>query len=143
MYHIPVGFYFKVEVSGVGSSDDVLFQEVAGLSAEINVEEVQEGGQNRYTHRLPNGVKYGNLVLKRGMFTDSELAQWCRDAIEDFTFETRDVTVTLLNEEGAPLASWQFVRAWPVKWSISDFKAQDNSLVIESLELAHGGFRKG
>lgn len=143
MYHIPVGFYFKVEVSGVGTGDDALFQEVAGLGAEINVEEVQEGGQNRYVHRLPNGAKYGNLVLKRGLFNDSELAQWCRDAIENFSFDTKDVTVTLLNEEGEPLASWQFTGAWPVKWSISDLKAQDNALVIETLELAYRWFRKG
>ncbi len=143
MYTIPVGFFFRVEVAGIQTSDDVRFQEVSGLSAEIGVEEIEEGGQNGFVHRLPKRAKYGNLVLKRGLFSDSELASWCRDAIEHFEFETRDITVSLLDEDGGTLASWHFLHAWPVKWSISDFKAQDNALVIESLELAYRRFRKG
>ena len=50
--------------------------------------------------------------------------------------------VTLLNEEHLPLARWDFQRAYPVKWSLSDFKAQENALAIESLELAYQMFRK-
>jgi phage tail-like protein len=77
------------------------------------------------------------------MLNDSQVTKWVRDAIENGIFEPRDISVILLNEEHEPLASWAFAKAWPVKWSISDFKAQDNALVIESLELAYRMFRKG
>lgn len=143
MYDIPVVFHFKVEFDEIGSGDDVRFQEVNGLSAEINVEELREGGQNLFSHRLPNGAKYGNLVLKRGMLNDSEVAEWCRDAIENFEFSPKDATVYLLNEEHQSLAAWHFLQTYPVKWSIADLKAQDNALVIETLELAYRRFRKG
>lgn len=143
MYPIPVGFHFKIEFENIGTDNDARFQEVTGLSAEVNVEEIREGGQNRFAHRLPNGAKYGNLVLKRGLLDDSDVAAWCRDAIENFIFEPKDVTVYLLNEEHEPLATWHFLKAWPVKWSITDFKAQDNALVVETLELAYRRFRKG
>lgn len=143
MYPVPVGFHFKVEFENVGEGNDARFQEVTGLSAEVTVEELREGGQNLYVHRLPAGAKYGNLILKRGLLGDSEVAGWCRDAIENFSFDPKDITVYLLNEEHVPLAAWYFLKAWPVKWSISDFKAQDNALVIESLELAYRRFRKG
>lgn len=143
MLDVPVVFHFKVEF-GVNSEDqDNRFQEVSGLSAEVTVEELKEGGLNQYVHKLPNGAKYGNLVLKRGFINDSTISEWCRQAIEDFTFETKDVAVTLLNEEHEPIADWQFLRAWPVKWSISDFKAQENALVVESLELSYSMMRKG
>ena len=142
MYQIPVGFHFMVAFGLGEQSDDHLFQEVTGLSAEISLEEYQEGGLNEYVHRMPSGAKYGNLVLRRGMFNNSRVAGWCRKAIEDFHFEPTTVTVTLLNEAHAPLASWTFQRAYPVKWSVSDLKAQDNALVIESLELAYSHFRK-
>ncbi len=141
MYNIPVSFHFKVDF-GLGDQE-ARFQEVTGLSAEITVEELREGGLNEYAHRLPTGAKYGNLVLKRGFLEDSAVADWVRDAVENFSFEPRDITVILLNEEHQPLASWEFVKAWPVKWSVSDFKAQDNALVIESLELAYRRFRRG
>ena len=142
MYELPIGFHFSVEF-GLGEQEsDHFFQEVSGLGAEVTLEEFKEGGLNEYVHRMPTGAKYGNLVLRRGMFNDSEVAKWCRKAIEDFQFETTTVKVTLLNEAHESLASWNFIRAYPVKWSISDFKAQDNALVIESLELAYAHFRK-
>ena len=143
MYDIPVVFHFKVEFGPSSADADNRFQEVAGLSAEVTTEEYGEGGLNEYAHRMPTGIKYGNLVLKRGLVSDSEVGSWCRKAVQDFSFEPRDVTVTLLNENHEPLASWQFLRAYPVKWSLSDFKAQENALAIESLELAYSRFRRG
>ena len=143
MLDVPVVFHFKVEFGDSSPDRDNRFQEVTGLSAEMIVEEFREGGLNQYVHKLPNGAKYGNLVLKRGYINDSDVTKWCRNAIENFVFETKDISVSLLNDEHEPLANWQFLRAWPVKWSVSDFKAQENALVVESLEFAYAMFRKG
>ena len=137
-YYPPVGFHFRVEFSSFPSSEDTRFQEVGGMAAELGVEELTEGGENRFSHRLPGRARYGNLILKRGLFTDSELIGWCRDAIENFDFTPDTVNVTLLNENHEPVAeTFSFVNAWPVKWSISDFKAQENGIVVETLELAY------
>ena len=140
----PVGFHFRVEfgLSGVADGDS-RFQEVSGINTELGSEELQEGGENRFIHRLPNPPKYANLVLKRGLFVDSGLIQWCRDALENFLFDPTTVNVTLLNEKHEPLGcTYSFVRAWPVKWAVSDFKAQDNALVIETLELSYSYFTR-
>jgi phage tail-like protein len=143
-YIPPVGFHFRVEFGFLPSdSNDARFQEVSGLTAELGVEEITEGGENRFSHRLPTRAKYGNLVLKRGLLVDSELIEWCRDAIENFEFEPTTVDVTLLNEKHEPLAdTLSFMRTWPVKWSISDFKAQENAIVVESMELAYNYFTR-
>ena len=140
----PVGFHFRVTITlpEVGDKDS-RFQEVTGLSAELGTEELQEGGENRFVHRLPTLPKYGNLVLKRGLLIDSGLIKWCRDAIENFSFEPTTVDVTLLNEKHEPLGfTYSFVKAWPIKWAISDFKAQENGLVIETLELSYNYFTR-
>jgi len=136
-YDIPVTFRFQVEVEGADADQDALFHEVSGLAAEVTTEDVREGGVNDRVHRLPTGVQRGNLVLRRGYLDDSQITTWCRDAIEGFRFEPRQVTVRLLDAEHAPLASWRFDGAYPVKWSLSNLGAQDNALVIESLELAY------
>jgi len=142
-YHPPVGFHFKVEFKLDGAKDnDTLFQEVSGLTAEVGVEELTEGGENRFSHRLPTRAKYGNLILKRGFLKDSKLIEWFANAVEGFEFEPVDVFVTLLDEKQAPLLGWNFVRAWPVKWSVSDFKSMDNSIVVDSIELAYNYFRR-
>jgi len=143
-YYPPVGFHFQVSfinLAGV-QDNDARFQEVSGLSAEINTEEVVEGGENRFSYRLPTRAKYGNLILKRGMLTDSGLIGWFRDAVENFDFTPSDLLVTLLNEKHQPLAGWKFLKAWPVKWAISDFKAQEGAVVVETVELAYTFFKR-
>jgi phage tail-like protein len=144
VYYPPVGFHFRVEFILDGTVEsDIRFQEVSGLSAELGTEEVVEGGENRFSHRLPTRAKYANLTLKRGLLTESGLIDWCRDAIENFDFTPATVNVTLLNEQHEPVAdTLSFIRAWPVKWSVSDFKAQDNALVIETLELSYNYFSR-
>src|SRR5207248_325724 len=52
------------------------FTEVSGLSVSIDVEELAEGGQNQYTHKLPGRMKWPNLVLKRGITETDNLFQW-------------------------------------------------------------------
>ncbi len=142
-YYPPLGFHFKVEFPGIGKGDpDVRFQEVAGLTAEIGLEELQVGGENRFTYRLPTRAKYSNLVLKRGMLKDSGLIAWFNNAIQNFEFKPVDVTVSLLNENHQVSASWIFLKAYPVKWIFSDLKAQDNSIVIETIELCYQYFRR-
>lgn len=150
-YYPPVGFHFRVEFAFLASgSNDFRFQEVGGLGAEISTEEVTEGGENRFVHRLPTRAKYSNLVLKRGLLTDSRLFNWISNAVENIEAnpgvadeEPTTVNVTLLNEKHEPLVdTYSFVRAWPVKWSVSDFKAMDNSIVIETLELSYQYFTR-
>jgi len=142
-YYPPVGFHFKVEFRDVGSRDaDTRFQEVSGLTAEIGTEDLQVGGENRFTYRLPTRGKYNNLVLKRGMLKDSKLIAWFNSAIEDFEFKPTDVNVFLLNENHEVTSSWTFIQAYPVKWVISDLKAMDNSLVIETIELVYQYFNR-
>ena len=142
MHDIPVVFHFRVEVAGFTDDQDIRFQEVTGLTAEVSTEEFREGGLNEHAHRIPTGAKYGNVVLKRGMVAGSALADWCRKAVEDFVFEPRDVTVSLLDSSHNPLVSWSFLGAYPAKWAVADLKAQENALAIESLELVYKRFRK-
>lgn len=142
MLDLPVVFHFRVSFGSSTEDGDGRFQEVDGLAAEVTVEEYREGGLNVYAHRLPTGVKFGNLVLKRGFLPGTAIAQWCRNAVEQFVFEPKDVDVALLNEEHNPIAQWSFAGAYPVKWSLSGLKAQDNAIAIESLELVYRSFRK-
>jgi phage tail-like protein len=139
----PVSFHFRVEFKLDGVQEpDARFQEVSGLSAELGTEEILEGGENRFSHRLPTRAKYPNLVLKRGLLKDSRLIAWFRDALEEFSFAPVEVVVTLLNEEHEPLVGWSVVNARPAKWSVSDFKAQDGAVAVESIELCYDYFRR-
>lgn len=140
-YYPPVSFYFRVEFPNIsGKGADNSFQSVSGLSVEFDAETFKEGGENRFEHKLPSRSKYPNLVLKRGLLKDSKVVNWCRDAFESMVFQPTAVIVQLLNEKGDPLKTWNIVNAWPAKWSVSDLKSDDNTVVIESLELSYQYF---
>jgi phage tail-like protein len=139
-YYPPWSFYFRVEFGISKTKDDVRFQSVSGLAVEYDMEEFKEGGENRFTHKLPVRTKYADLVLKRGMLTDSEVIKWCLRAFRDRDFEPSDITVTLMNEKSEPLKVWKVVHAVPRKWQASDLNATENAVVIETLELSYRYF---
>lgn len=137
-YYPPLGFHFKVEFANqIGEYE---FQSVSGLNVELETEQVAEGGENRFKHKLPVSTRYPNLVLKRGIRVDSALTKWCREALEDFDIKPTNITISLLNENHEPLMTWNVVHAYPVKWSVSEFNAEKSQLAIESIELAYNYF---
>lgn len=150
-YPIPA-FHFAVTIFDAIPSPvrrtlvDAGFQEVTGLNAEQTFEEVVEGGENRFVHRLPKQTKYGNLVLKRGLINaSSELAMWFGsvfDAGLAVPIEPKNLEVQLLNEDGAPVFVWAIYGAYPAKWDLAPMKSTENDILIETLELAFTFFER-
>jgi len=134
-----VGFYFSVSLPG--EDENIGFQEISGISAQITTEEVASGGENRFIYRLPMATASPNLILKRGMApANSVFMQWCTDIIGSAfanTIKPKTVIVNLLTENGKPTMAWKFYNAYPVTYKISDLHSQKNELVIEMIELAY------
>jgi phage tail-like protein len=74
------------------------------------------------------------------MLTDSKVISWVLDALQNRTFKPVQINVMLLNEEHQPLKTWNIFNAWPKKWAVSDFNAQENSVVIETLDISYNYF---
>jgi phage tail-like protein len=137
---LPLGFRYGVFFFAGGvlpNPIDIRFRKVSGLSATIQTVARKEGGQRLFTHRLPDTVEYGNLVLERGLVVRSPLSIEFEVAFTQLEFLPSNVLVTLLGEDKAPLAGWMFIKAFPVRWSISDLDAQATELVIDTMELAY------
>jgi phage tail-like protein len=144
LYYPPVGFHFRVDFGRIPAGGaDIRFQSVSGINASVpNSESYAEGGENRFTHRLPVRGSYENLVLKRGMLFGSELIGWFKDAIESFKFRPQLITVTLLNADHVPLEAWLFHNAWPTKWNVDGFDAEKGAIVIETVEFSYQYFER-
>jgi phage tail-like protein len=88
---------------------------------------------------MPGLKKYGNLTLKRGVFaSDNEYFEWM-STIKLNKPERRDLTISLLDEEHAPVMTWKILNAWPTKVTSPDLKGSANEAAIETLEIAHEG----
>ncbi|GAA3955208.1 phage tail protein [Chitinophaga oryziterrae] len=142
-YFPPLGFYFKVIISGVSGEQEGSFMEVSGISVSITPDDKQEGGENRFPHRFPNPPKYKNLSLKRGMVVGSGLISWAQTSLTSFTFTPKTVEVLLLNDQGQPISVWVFSNAYPVKLEMSGLKSmKEGEIMVETLELAYSFFEQ-
>ncbi|WP_456434542.1 phage tail protein [Thermosulfuriphilus sp.] len=137
-----LSYRFLVEIAGliVGG-----FEEVSGIEATVEIEEIPEGGENQLVYRLPKGAKYGNLVLKRGLIS-YELWDWFEETLEALNFRKpipfRTVNVIVLGTQGEEVFRLGCERAWPFKWMAPELKAKEATVAIETLEIAYHGLRR-
>lgn len=149
-----LGQKFFVEVDGLLVAG---FSECSAVTIETEIEEYKEGGLNIYTHKLPTRTKYGNITLKRGIDPGQDLYWWYMDSIGGNTHrqivieghETengkkseatgKNVSILIYNPEGIMVKQWDLRRAFPVKWTGPDLKAETGAAAIETLEFAHEG----
>ncbi len=132
----PVGelrFLVKVDDAEIGA-----FAECSGLQAEYDIFEYPEGGENRFVHKFRGGLKYPNLVLKRGVTSEDKLVNWFLKRDIDRA-RRGSVTLSLLGDDGKQVRTWSFAGAFPVKWSGPSFSAKSTNVATETLEICHQG----
>lgn len=130
-------FYFKVSISHVG---DISCSEVSGLETEYEEIIYQAGDSPVFTKlKMPGLRKAGDLTIKKGIFKDDKgLWDWI-NKVKLNTIQREVVTVSLLDESGSPVKTWEAVNAWPKKLTVESSKSDSNTTSIETLVIAHEG----
>ena len=141
-FYPPAGFYFKVKVDSIEGVNEAGFENVSGLEVKIETEAIQEGGENQFSRKLPKGLQYSNLILKRGILVGSPYMTWINEAVQNFIFKPQMVMVILINEKEEKMVSWAFHNAYPVSVKVSDLNSTENKYAIETLELAYDYFER-
>lgn len=131
-----LNFSFQVK----WDDQEIIFQEVTGLSSETQVIEYRGGSSKVYsTVKMPGIQKFGNVTLKKGVFLGDK-ALWDKyNLITMNTYKRSTITISLLDEKNEVAMSWTLVNAFPVKITVTDMKSDGNEVAVESIELAHEG----
>lgn len=129
-------FYFQVK----WDSEVMSFQEVSGLDIEAQPIEYRHGDSPEFsTISMPGIKKSSNVTMKKGVFkSDNKFWDWFKQ-IKMNTVKRVSVTISLLDETGAPTMVWTLANAWPTKITGTDLKADGNEVAIETIEIAHEG----
>src|SRR5688572_17234183 len=115
-------FIFTVDDVEIGT-----FGELRGLEVTMDVEELREGGQNQYAHRLPGRLRWPNITLVRGLVKPDDLFAWMQRVAGDGYAQqgsklTRSTAaITMLTHAGDRMRSWEFIDAFPVHWTGPSF----------------------
>ena len=138
-----LGLQWWVEIDGVEIAG---FSECSGLQIETEVFEYAEGGLNGLTHKFPVRTKYGNITLKRGMDPGRDLYMWFLESMRAQAqgkgqSVRKNLTINLYGRQPnqAPVQSWSLRRAFPIKWTGPDLKADAGAVALETIEFAHEG----
>lgn len=127
-------FYFQIR----WDSQVMSFQEVSGLDAEVQPIEYRHGNSKAFsTIKMPGLRKVGNVTLKKGICqNDNGFWDWFNQ-IKMNKIKRVPVTISLLDESGAPTMVWTLTNAWPTKITGTDLKSAGNEVAVEAIEIAY------
>ncbi|MGZ6143345.1 MAG: phage tail protein [Myxococcales bacterium] len=135
--------FFRVEIDSIESA---AFRKCGGLKSESEVFEYQEGGDNETVRKLIGPSKAANLVLTKGYVMDPALFKWRDEIAASGTkkIARRNGSIVALAPDGkTELGRWNFQKAWPVRWEMTEFDASTGQAMCELLELAVEKITKG
>lgn len=130
-------FHFQVKWDDA----EIAFQEVSGLDIETQPLEYRAGNNPVFSKvKMPGQIQSGSITMKKGVFAkDNAIFDWIAE-IKMNTITRKAITISLLDEGGAPTMVWKVKNAFPVKVTGTDLKAEGNEVAVESIEIAHEGF---
>lgn len=131
---------FKVEIDGIQVAS---FSEATVPDSTTDPVEYREGLDPTTQRKLSGLTKYGNVTLKKGLTDSTDIYQW-RKQIEliGAASARKNISLTLIDEEGNAKARWDIIEAWPTKYDPSDFNAKGSEVLIETLEIVHEGITR-
>lgn len=130
-------FYFKVNISNVG---EISCREVSGLESEYEEITYRAGDSPVFTKlKMPGLRKAGDLTIKQGISKDDKAVLDWVDQVKQNIIQRETMTVSLLDESGNPVQTWEAVNAWPKKLTREKIKADENAYSFETLVIAHEG----
>ena len=114
------------------------FSECSGLEMSLKTEDYREGGNNGTVLHFPTRVEWGTITLKKGITGKQTLWDWHYGFVEG-NGKRRDGVIVLLSPLKLPSNIWYFRRGLPTKYSGPPMNATQNSVAVESIEIAHEG----
>lgn len=153
------GYKFSVSVNGF---DRMAFQKVTGLKTSVEVVEYREGNMPERMEKLAGMMTYDAVTLERGISYDSDFNNWMKTvcnvidganaepvaasptSLGDFGASSyrKNVVIKLHDKKGDVVKQYTLMNAWPSEYTVGDFDATSNDVVISSLVLQHHGIKE-
>lgn len=131
---------FRFEVDLGTEMKGVAFQEISGMDIENQITEYRKSNSPLFSSiKMPGIAKSGNIIAKRGVFSNDTIFWNWHSEISMNTIKRRTVLIKLLDESGDITMQWQLNNAWPTKITSTNLKSDNNEVAVDTLEIAHEG----
>jgi phage tail-like protein len=117
------------------------FSDVSGLQTEITVAEYRNGNEKLNHVRKVQGVhKVGDVTLKRGIVNSHDIWAWLQDTRTKGPDAKREVSITLRDEAGKNVQTWNLHNVIPLKYTGPTLAAKGGGdVAMEELVLSSEG----
>ncbi len=110
----------------------------------------REGGDPSTSRVSPSTWKYDPITLERGLTHDPEFESWANlvhqvgsDGAMSLKNFRKDITIKLLNEQGAEVKSFNIYRCWVSEYeALPALDANAHAVAIEHLVLQNEGWER-
>ena len=129
------GFHYSIEIDSINIAQ---FQEVSGLTSELDVIELKENTPDgKYVvHKLPGNRKPPTITLKRAKNASKDLWDWHQKIYQGKVSDARkNGSVVMYSYDGEEVGRYNFINAWPSKISTSTMKAGSNDILMEEVTI--------
>lgn len=144
------GYKFTVELPSTLGFERSAFQKVTGMKASVEVVEYREGNMHDRMEKFAGMMSYDAVTLERGLSNDEDFQKWMKLVCDIQSTSTLpgsgldkdyrlDVTIKLHDKSGRPVRQYTLLKAFPSEYTMGDFDATSNDVVITSLVLQHHG----
>lgn len=134
------GFRFTATFENLGTAS---FKSVQGFSVNVDNSEYREGAFAFLTKRkVPGLVSYDDMTLEKGLYSNALLYEYFMEFLEGKSVTPSNAEIVVYDNSGTPTAKWYVKHAWPVSYRSGDLSADDSSILIESLTMAHEGISR-
>ncbi|MFN8075923.1 MAG: phage tail protein [Kineosporiaceae bacterium] len=135
-------FAFALEIDSVVLAT---FRKCSGIESETEIVEFKEmtADGKMVIRKQPGAMKWTDITLERRIDTSVDLWEWRKQVIYGKIDEARrNGSIVARDSEHNEVARWNFVNAWPSKWTGADFDAGSNDIAVEKLVLTHEGLER-
>jgi phage tail-like protein len=133
-------YTFSIEIGGVEIAQ---FQEVSGLTSEIDVIELKENTVDGklVIHKAPGAVKPPTITLKRAKNSSTALWDWHEAMmLGNVSAGRKEGSIVLKGYDGTEVARYNFKGAWVSKLEVGTLKAGANEVLPETATIVTEAF---
>ncbi|MBU2705432.1 phage tail protein [Zooshikella marina] len=132
---IPAEYKFSVVFMDDPLST-IFVKKVSGLSASIETEKIEGAGYAKEQLSLPVKIKYGDIKVEQALLSllqFEKLINWSDPKVN----KSMDILISAYNFTYLPIKNWLVYGAMSIDWSLSDFDAESNNLVMETITFSY------
>ena len=114
------------------------FQKVSGLSVSIDIGKSKNSGLVDGDDLFVEKVNNNDITFERGLLPlSSGMTSDFKKSVEEQIFTPVSVLICVLNNMCIPVNSWILYNAFVYDWSLSDFDATGNDVVIQTIKVKY------